>query len=112
MKALKKILVFALAVLLAANGLSMNVKASDCTEYTKAFEKCADKEVQAEIDAIMDKIAEECKDVDCVDPAKSTMITFEGSPVKVVKYDGNKHGLSADVRQTVSGKYITEPVLW
>ena len=112
MKAFKKILVFALVAVLAVNGFSVNVKASNCTDYTKVYEKCVSKEVQEKIDAIKDKIAAECKDVDCVDPEKSTMITFEGSPVKVVKYDGNKHGLGADVRQTVSGKYITEPVVW
>lgn len=105
-----RILVLALVAALVAGNVSINAKAT-YSENLSGY--CIEDEAaKAKVDAMVKAIVEKYEDVECVEPEKSTMITFKYSPVKVVKYDGLEHGLDADVRQTLTVKYITEPVVW
>ena len=43
-----------------------------------------------------------------VDATKSTYVKFNGSPVQKVTYDGNAHGLSAEIRATIGSAKVTD----
>lgn len=43
-----------------------------------------------------------------VDATKSTYVKFNGSPVQKVTYDGNAHGLSAEIRATIGSAKVAD----
>ena len=117
----KKILAFALVAMLTVSGFSGNVKAAEEAENATGVEisevtELAGYEIQneaakAELEALVKEAAEFAENVEVVDPEKSTVIIFKKTPVKVVKYDGEPHGLEADAHKTIGGAYVDDATI-
>ena len=76
---------------------------------TEAKYNFADEATQAQIDALIKDAVNSLDEIDKnVEPQKSTFIAFIPSPIKVVKYDGEQHGLHAHVYTTLGGKYVAD----
>lgn len=121
---LTKLLVVALVAVMVVGSSALNVFAANDTKKvsatetvenqtllasTKAKYNFADEVTQAQIDALIkDAVGSLDEITENVEPQKSTCIAFVPSPIKVVKYDGEQHGLDAHVYTTLGGKYVAD----
>ena len=114
---LKRMIAYVLVAMLTLGVFSVNASAeqidtSDVAEAValaelKGYE--LDAEVKAELEAIVKEAADSLDIVEeGADPAKSTFVTFKEYPVKVVKYDGEGHGLKAVALKTVGLKKVAD----
>ncbi len=115
MKKSMKFLALALVAVMTF-GLAANAKAAE--KYEEGYASLT--EANAAVDYVVSEdtveklagiVADSVASLDApgeVDPAKSTYIVFRYSPVKVVKYDGEAHGMRAQARKTVGGAYVAD----
>jgi len=113
---MRKGMKFLALALVAVMTLSFAGSVKAAEQYEPGFESLEDinveiedivsEEVQAQLGEIIEDSIASLDRVDEVDPAKSTFVAFKYSPIKVVKYDGKPHGMSANAYKTIGGAYV------
>ena len=114
---LKRMIAYVLVAMLTLGVFSVSASAAevDMDDYKAAVAAAQeagikfDAATKAELEAI---VKEAAKSLDIVeegaDPAKSTFVSFAENPVKVVKYDGEAHGLRGVAVKTVGYDYVAD----
>ena len=115
MKRSMKFLALALVAVLTF-GLAGNAMAAEkyeegyasLTEANAAVDYVVSEDVAEKLAGIVADSIESLDKPSELDPAKSTYIAFKYSPIKVVKYDGEEHGLRAVARKTIGSAYVAD----
>ena len=116
----KRLIVFALVAVMVSGMFSMSTAAAQVdttgTDMSEAVALASaagyqlDSETKVQLEAIVKEAVSslDIAEAEKVDPEKSTFVAIQENPVKVVKYDGEGHGLKAAAYKTVSLKYVAD----